>query len=83
MRAPGLAIAAAAVLAAEGAALLVFAFIELAGLGLPEGRIGQGLGTQIIRTLIQGELGGTIEWRGADGEGTEVVIDIPLRWLEP
>jgi two-component sensor histidine kinase len=53
------------------------------GLGLPEGRIGQGLGTQIIRTLIQGELGGTIEWRGADGEGTEVVIDIPLRWLQP
>lgn len=52
------------------------------GLGLPEGRIGQGLGTQIIRTLIQGELGGTIEWHGSDGEGTEVVIDIPLRWLE-
>ena len=52
------------------------------GHGLPEGRIGQGLGTQIIRTLIQGELGGTIEWHGSDGDGTEVVIDIPLRWLE-
>ena len=33
MRAPGLALAAAIVLAAEGAALLVFAIIELAGLG--------------------------------------------------
>ena len=33
MRAPGLALAAAAVLAAEGVALLVFAVIELAGLG--------------------------------------------------
>ncbi|WP_350352633.1 hypothetical protein ABS642_06150 [Microbacterium sp. A8/3-1] len=33
MRAPGLALAAAVVLAAEGAALLVFAVIELAGLG--------------------------------------------------
>lgn len=33
MRAPGLALAAAAVLAAEGAALLVFAFVELVGLG--------------------------------------------------
>ncbi|WP_314096143.1 hypothetical protein [Microbacterium foliorum] len=33
MRAPGLALAAAAVLAAEGAALLVFALIELVGLG--------------------------------------------------
>ncbi|WP_435743924.1 hypothetical protein [Microbacterium sp. PMB16] len=32
MRAPGLALAAAAVLAAEGAALVVFAVIELAGL---------------------------------------------------
>jgi two-component sensor histidine kinase len=56
------------------------------GHGLPEGRVGQGLGTQIIRTLIQGELGGSIEWRSAGsedagGEGTEVSIDIPLRWL--
>ena len=50
------------------------------GHGLPEGRIGQGLGTQIIRTLIQGELGGTIEWKGTDGVGTEVTIDIPLPW---
>ena len=33
MRAPGLALAASAGLAAEGAALLVFAVIELAGLG--------------------------------------------------
>ncbi|WP_243224896.1 sensor histidine kinase [Microbacterium sp. CIAB417] len=52
------------------------------GHGLPEGRVGQGLGTQIIRTLIQGELGGTIEWKGTDGEGTEVTIDIPLRWIK-
>ena len=52
------------------------------GHGLPEGRIGQGLGTQIIRTLIQGELGGTIEWKGTDGVGTEVTIDIPLRWIK-
>lgn len=52
------------------------------GHGLPEGRIGQGLGTQIIRTLIQGELSGTIEWRGSEGEGTEVLIDLPMRWLK-
>ncbi|MGP6171471.1 sensor histidine kinase [Microbacterium sp. A196] len=51
------------------------------GHGLPEGRVGQGLGTQIIRTLIQGELGGTIDWHGSEGEGTEVSIDIPTRWL--
>ncbi|MDR6866372.1 two-component sensor histidine kinase [Microbacterium resistens] len=51
------------------------------GHGLPEGRVGQGLGTQIIRTLIQGELGGTIDWRGAEGEGTVVTIDLPMRWV--
>ena len=51
------------------------------GHGLPEGRIGQGLGTQIIRTLIQGELGGTIVWEGSDGAGTTVTIDIPMRWV--
>ncbi|MEJ1088905.1 histidine kinase N-terminal domain-containing protein [Microbacterium sp. Mu-80] len=51
------------------------------GHGLPEGRVGQGLGTQIVRTLIQGELSGTIEWTGAEGEGTQVVIDIPMRWI--
>ncbi|WP_179411262.1 histidine kinase N-terminal domain-containing protein [Microbacterium esteraromaticum] len=51
------------------------------GHGLPEGRVGQGLGTQIVRTLIQGELSGTIEWKGAEGEGTQVIIDIPMRWI--
>ncbi|OZB89005.1 MAG: ATPase, partial [Microbacterium sp. 14-71-5] len=51
------------------------------GHGLPEGRIGQGLGTQIIRTLIQGELGGTIVWEGTDGVGTKVTIDLPMRWV--
>lgn len=52
------------------------------GHGLPEGRVGQGLGTQIVRTLIQGELGGTIEWSGAPDEGTEVVVEIPMRWID-
>lgn len=51
------------------------------GHGLPEGRVGQGLGTQIVRTLIQGELGGTIDWQATSGQGTEVSISIPLRWL--
>lgn len=52
------------------------------GHGLPEGRVGQGLGTQIVRTLIQGELGGTIDWQGSTGQGTEVTINIPMRWLK-
>ncbi|WP_207454749.1 sensor histidine kinase [Desertivibrio insolitus] len=51
------------------------------GVGLPEGKVGAGLGTQIVRTLIQGELGGTIDWHTLVGSGTEVTIDVPLRWL--
>jgi two-component sensor histidine kinase len=51
------------------------------GVGLPEGKVGSGLGTQIVRTLIQGELGGTIDWHTLEGEGTEVTIDVPLLWL--
>ena len=51
------------------------------GIGLGEGKVGSGLGTQIVRTLVQGELGGTIDWHTLEGEGTEVTIDLPLRWL--
>lgn len=52
------------------------------GVGLPEGQVGRGLGTQIVRTLIQGELGGTIDWHTIMGRGTEVTIDIPLRYID-
>ncbi len=52
------------------------------GSGLPEGQVGRGLGTQIVRTLIQGELGGTIDWHTLVGSGTEVTIDIPMRYIE-
>jgi len=51
------------------------------GVGLPEGKVGSGLGTQIVRTLIQGELGGTIDWHTLMGSGTEVTIEIPMTWL--
>jgi two-component sensor histidine kinase len=57
------------------------------GSGLPDGQVGRGLGTQIVRTLIQGELSGTIEWSTIaepgtpfDG-GTQVRIEVPLRWI--
>jgi two-component sensor histidine kinase/PAS domain-containing protein len=52
------------------------------GAGLPEGKVGSGLGTQIVRTLIQGELGGTIDWHTVVGNGTEVTIDMPFRWMK-
>ncbi|GAB2451816.1 two-component sensor histidine kinase [Conyzicola lurida] len=51
------------------------------GVGLAEGKVGSGLGTQIVRTLIQGELGGSIDWHTIMGSGTEVTIEIPLNWL--
>ena len=52
------------------------------GAGMPEGVVGTGLGTQIVRTLIQGELGGTIDWHTLMGSGTEVTIAVPFRWLK-
>ncbi|MET1053341.1 MAG: histidine kinase N-terminal domain-containing protein [Mycetocola sp.] len=51
------------------------------GIGLQEGKVGTGLGTQIVRTLIQGELSGTIDWHTVMGSGTEVTIQVPLRWI--
>jgi two-component system, sensor histidine kinase PdtaS len=51
------------------------------GVGLAEGKVGSGLGTQIVRTLIQGELSGTIDWHTLVGSGTEVTIEVPLTWL--
>ncbi|MFL6130445.1 MAG: sensor histidine kinase [Mycobacteriales bacterium] len=37
------------------------------------------LGLQIVRTLVQAELGGTIQVRPrTDGRGTEAVLDVPL-----
>lgn len=42
------------------------------------GRVGQGLGTQIVRTLTETELRGTIEWGESSGSGTRVDLTIPL-----
>ncbi|MFD2675350.1 sensor histidine kinase [Gulosibacter bifidus] len=39
-----------------------------------------GLGTQIVRTLVEGELGGQIAWNSIVGTGTTVEISIPKRW---
>ena len=51
------------------------------GTGLPGGTVGDGLGTQIVRTLIEGELGGAITWGADAGGGTRVSIQVPLHWL--
>jgi two-component sensor histidine kinase len=52
------------------------------GVGLPEGKVGAGLGTQIVRTLIEGELAGIIDWHTMSGRGTEVTIAVPFRFDE-
>src|SRR5690606_16190366 len=51
------------------------------GAGLAEGKVGSGLGTQIVRTLIQGELSGSIDWHTLTGSGTAVTVEVPLTWL--
>ena len=52
------------------------------GVGLPEGfdphRSGN-LGLQIVRTLVEGELGGTFDMVPAPEQGTQVILDIPVR----
>ena len=56
--------------------------VEDDGRGLPEGfdpqRAGN-LGLQIVRTLVEGELGGTFGMVPAPDRGTQVVLDIPVR----
>lgn len=51
------------------------------GTGLPGGTVGDGLGTQIVRTLVEGELGGSITWGAHEGGGTRVAIQVPLHWI--
>mgnify|MGYP000160791825 CR=1 FL=1 len=48
------------------------------GKGLTDGKVGAGLGTQIIRTLIEGELRGSIHWSSPSEGGARVAIAIPL-----
>jgi two-component sensor histidine kinase len=48
------------------------------GKGLAKGEVGTGLGTQIIRTLIEGELRGSIHWSSPAEGGARVAITIPL-----
>ncbi|MFB8420073.1 sensor histidine kinase [Streptomyces albidoflavus] len=52
------------------------------GVGLPEGfdaHTAGNLGLQIVRTLVEGELGGTFDMNSAPEGGTRVVLDIPVR----
>ena len=48
------------------------------GSGLAEGKVGTGLGTQIIRTLVESELRGKILWTSPIRGGTKVTIELPI-----
>lgn len=48
------------------------------GVGLMEGKVGSGLGTQIIKSLVESELRGKISWTSPIRGGTRVVITIPI-----
>lgn len=48
------------------------------GMGQSQGP-GNGLGTQIVKTLVSADLAGSIEWSGREGGGTVAVLDVPLR----
>jgi two-component system, sensor histidine kinase PdtaS len=48
------------------------------GVGIKQELIGTGLGTQIIKTLIEGELRGKISWFSPRDGGTRVSVTIPL-----
>jgi two-component sensor histidine kinase len=52
------------------------------GKGIGEMGIVDGLGTQIVRTLVEGELSGSIKWEQRAEGGTRVTIEIPLRFLD-
>ncbi len=48
------------------------------GVGLADGKIGNGLGTQIVRTLVEGELRGSIRWYSPTDGGTRAVLSMPI-----
>ncbi len=52
--------------------------VEDNGVGFEKEAIGKGLGTQIIKTLIEGELRGKISWFSPKDGGTKVAISIPI-----
>jgi two-component sensor histidine kinase len=70
------------VVAARAPELLTVTVTD-SGAGLPEGfdlENTTSLGLQIVRTLVEGELGGQINLRARSGGGTVAVVDLPVRY---
>ncbi|WP_093840639.1 PAS domain-containing sensor histidine kinase [Streptomyces aidingensis] len=73
-------VAAARGEAGRGAGKLLVTVVD-DGRGLPAGfdpQTSGNLGLQIVRTLVEGELGGRFEMATAPGGGTRVMLDLPL-----
>jgi two-component sensor histidine kinase len=70
------------VVAARAPELLTVTVTD-SGAGLPPGfdlENTKSLGLQIVRTLVEGELGGRISLRPRAGGGTTAVVDLPVRY---
>jgi two-component sensor histidine kinase len=68
---------------AERAPELLTVTVTDSGAGLPPGfdlENTTSLGLQIVRTLVEGELGGRINLRPRTGGGTIAVVDLPVRY---
>jgi two-component sensor histidine kinase len=68
---------------AERAPELLTVTVTDSGAGLPPGfdlENTTSLGLQIVRTLVEGELGGQINLRPRAGGGTIAVVDLPVRY---
>jgi two-component sensor histidine kinase len=63
----------------QGQDLVVRVVDDGIGMSAPSLESSTGLGTQIVRTLVRGELNGAIDWHDAPGGGTEVVLHARLR----
>jgi two-component sensor histidine kinase len=48
------------------------------GVGFEDGTPMTGLGTQIVRQMVTGELHGSIEWLHGEAGGTVVVVRMPV-----
>jgi two-component sensor histidine kinase len=48
------------------------------GVGLEPGKVLSGLGTQIVKTLVEGELRGKIDFKSGKTGGTTVSLELPL-----
>jgi two-component system, sensor histidine kinase PdtaS len=71
---------------AERAPELLTVTVTDSGAGLPPGfdlENTKSLGLQIVRTLVEGELGGRISLQPRSGGGTTAVVDLPFRYEQP